>query len=81
MSDLPKGERVSIGNITNIAYGKGFRKKYKPSIFAKAFRGELVPQDPNDEPALKLLEKIKVEKAKQGSKRNNKKRQSHRVLC
>jgi len=29
------------------------------SILAKAFRGELVPQDPNDEPASKLLEKIK----------------------
>jgi type I restriction enzyme S subunit len=28
------------------------------SILAKAFRGELVPQDPNDEPADKLLERI-----------------------
>lgn len=28
------------------------------SILAKAFRGELVPQDPNDEPANKLLERI-----------------------
>ncbi len=31
------------------------------SILAKAFRGELVPQDPNDEPASVLLEKIKAE--------------------
>ena len=30
------------------------------SILAKAFRGELVPQDPNDEPASILLERIKV---------------------
>lgn len=30
------------------------------AILAKAFRGELVPQDPNDEPAEKLLEKIKA---------------------
>ncbi len=36
----------------------------KRSILAKAFRGELVPQDPNDEPAEKLLERIKEEKAK-----------------
>ena len=28
------------------------------SILAKAFRGELVPQDPSDEPAEKLLERI-----------------------
>lgn len=30
------------------------------SILAKAFRGELVPQDPNDESADKLLERIKA---------------------
>ncbi|WP_205597674.1 restriction endonuclease subunit S [Paraferrimonas sp. SM1919] len=33
------------------------------SILAKAFRGELVPQDPNDEPADQLLERIKAAKA------------------
>lgn len=32
------------------------------SILAKAFRGELVPQDPNDEPASVLLERIKQER-------------------
>lgn len=31
------------------------------SILAKAFRGELVPQDPNDEPADVLLARIKAE--------------------
>ncbi len=33
------------------------------SILAKAFRGELVPQDPNDEPASVLLDRIKAERA------------------
>ncbi len=33
------------------------------SILAKAFRGELVPQDSNDEPASLLLERIKAQRA------------------
>lgn len=33
------------------------------SILAKAFRGELVPQDPNDEPACVLLERIQAQRA------------------
>ena len=33
------------------------------SILAKAFRGELVPQEPNDEPASLLLERIKAQRA------------------
>jgi type I restriction enzyme, S subunit len=33
------------------------------SILAKAFRGEVVPQDPNDEPAGFLLERIKAQRA------------------
>jgi hypothetical protein len=32
------------------------------SILAKAFRGELVPQNPNDEPASVLLERIRQER-------------------
>ena len=32
------------------------------SILAKAFRGELVPQDPNDEPASVLLDRIRRER-------------------
>ncbi len=36
--------------------------KLTQSILAKAFRGELVPQDPNDEPASVLLERIRAER-------------------
>lgn len=31
-----------------------------PSLLAKAFRGELVPQDPNDEPAAELLKRLRA---------------------
>lgn len=43
------------------------------SVLAKAFRGELVPQDPNDEPASVLLERIKAEKKLTASKPKTKK--------
>ncbi|QDX26751.1 hypothetical protein FPZ54_12515 [Sphingomonas suaedae] len=33
------------------------------AILARAFRGELVPQDPNDEPASVLLDRIRAERA------------------
>lgn len=36
------------------------------SILAKAFRGELVEQDPNDEPASVLLERIRAEREQLG---------------
>ncbi|MDP4029783.1 MAG: restriction endonuclease subunit S [Gallionella sp.] len=35
-------------------------EKLTPATLAKAFRGELVPQDPNDEAASELLERIRV---------------------
>ena len=38
--------------------------KLDQSILAKAFRGELVPQDSDDEPASVLLERIRAERAK-----------------
>ncbi len=51
-------------------------ERLTPSLLAKAFRGELVPQDPNDEPASELLKRLaasresagKAPKAKRGHK-------------
>ena len=43
-----------------VAKARGQVDKLTQSILAKAFRGELVPQDPNDEPAEKLLARIRA---------------------
>jgi type I restriction enzyme S subunit len=43
---------------------QAYLDKLNQSILAKAFRGELVPQDPNDEPASVLLERIRAEREK-----------------
>lgn len=48
---------------TKVALAKNRIDHLTQSIMAKAFRGELVPQDPNDEPASVLLERIKVHRA------------------
>ena len=38
-------------------------ERLTPAILAKAFRGELMPQDPNDEPASALLARIRAQRA------------------
>jgi type I restriction enzyme S subunit len=51
-------------------------KQTKSKILDLAIRGQLVPQDPNDEPASALLERIRAEKEeliKQGKIKRNKK--------
>lgn len=53
---------------TSLALGAAAFGKLNQSILAKAFRGELVPQDPNDEPASVLLERIRREREGGGDK-------------
>jgi type I restriction enzyme S subunit len=45
----------------------GLQNSLNQSILAKAFRGALVPQDPNDEPAQVLLDRIRRERDGQGA--------------
>lgn len=51
-------------------------ERLRQSILKRAFEGKLVPQDPTDEPAEKLLGRIKEEKAKR--EMGNKEERKHR---
>ncbi len=85
-----KEEALKISEIVNklFKHSKSIENRIKfalqvtenlsASLLAKAFRGELVPQDPNDEPASVLLERIKAQRnakaaAKKPAKRGRKK--------
>lgn len=48
---------------TEAAAARRLLDRLDQAIMAKAFRGELVPQDPADEPANVLLERIRTERA------------------
>jgi len=51
---------------TRYAKAKTHVDRLTQSILAKAFRGDLVPQDPNDEPAAVLLERIRSQRHNMG---------------
>ncbi|MEW6521363.1 MAG: restriction endonuclease subunit S [Thermodesulfobacteriota bacterium] len=48
---------------TRYAAARAQVERLTPALLAKAFRGKLVEQDPNDEPASKLLERIQAARA------------------
>lgn len=52
----------------------------RQSILKKAFSGQLVPQDPTDEPASELLERIRRERAAESPKHNPRRRRPRRAV-
>ena len=50
-------------------------ERLTPALLAKAFRGELVPQDPNDEPATELLRRLREAHAAQAPAKPRRKKQ------
>jgi type I restriction enzyme, S subunit len=48
-------------------------ERLTPALLSKAFRGELVPQDPSDEPAAMLLERIRAARAVQSTAKQGRK--------
>jgi type I restriction enzyme, S subunit len=65
----------SMADVVGTCYdrAKSHVDNLRQSILAKAFRGELVSQDPNDEPAVVLLERIPEARVSQNADRSNQK--------
>ena len=61
-TDLQMAWSVVSEHFATLANHPSAVKELRDTILQLAVRGKLVPQDPNDEPAEKLLEKIKAEK-------------------
>lgn len=64
---LNKMKEINVGldEFSNeICYQEEYISKLRQSILQEAVQGKIVPQDPNDEPASVLLERIKDEKEK-----------------
>lgn len=85
MADDADGETVEEKAQTTSGIGAKVRaSRLRQSILKKAFEGKLVPQDPSDEPASVLLERIQAEKArgemeKKARKRSRKEKQPRQL--
>lgn len=63
----------------SIKRSTGYIQRLRQSILKRAFEGKLVPQDPNNEPASALLDRIKTERAKEPSRRGRRSNNTHQM--
>jgi len=66
LSDIVKiqNQKLHFGSLSiELTHQFDLVKQLRQAFLREAMQGELVPQDPNDEPASELLKKIKAEKA------------------
>jgi len=69
VSEIERRLSVADNSEATIAANLKRAARLRQSVLKKAFRGELVLQDPDDEPASALLEKIRAERAKMQPKK------------
>lgn len=74
---LTRAEILSTTTANGLKRTVGFRT----AILKSAFTGELTCQDPTDEPASLLLERIRTERAASASGRSSRKRRVERVYA
>ena len=72
--------RLSVIQQAEVAVGASLQRaeRLRQSILKRAFAGELVPQDPDDEPASVLLERIRAQRAAEQAAATQSKKQSVR---
>ena len=68
------GSHGNLGIKSRLATAQKTVERLTPATLAKVFRGELVPQHPNDEPAVALIKRIKSEGEDSGTPQNRRKR-------
>jgi type I restriction enzyme S subunit len=73
LGELDRKLSITVQLDQNIECALQQAEALRLSILKKAFSGQLVPQDPNDEPASVLLERIQAEKAAQSAQSKPKK--------
>jgi len=73
--------RLSVADELEKVFEQSLKKsdRLRQSILKTAFEGKLVPQDPTDEPAEKLLRRIKAEKAKKELETKGRRKKSNRM--
>ena len=67
----PRREVDSLFALVATSLRRGQVEKLTPSLLARAFAGQLVPQDPADEPAEKLLQRLQAANKKRKGVTNN----------
>ena len=74
---VAKAQLLSIRNLLQeIKYAQVLLDRLETAYLSRAFRGELVPQDPNDEPAAALLERIRSERVGQSQNKGKSRQRS-----